>query len=311
MPDDVDILKDFVSDNCSEPKRQVLRNGLHGLRRIHANRAWEDWLTVLQAFTAITEDIINELKASGDLDDTVDIVDIHNVDTSKGSPFQRRFLPRWEKYEALLGGNQKPLTKSERANLRELVKTPAVLTWYNGLTDHRQRQLTHPNRVIAAWKAANRSGADEETKPSLAKTQQRVILDQELTETRQHIALLQSALEDHDWNAASEINDVAQALIRKLRSRSAREQAAVIRMLADDLGFGDALALLTRKPAHPGSAGLADLDDNVLWLLKGSARHRLNRRRQGQRQGKSNKSHHRFPPINAAKKSRLSPFGRP
>ena len=307
MPDDVDILKDFVSDNCSEPKRQVLRNGLHGLRRIHANRAWEDWLTVLQAFTAITEDIINELKASGDLDHTVDI---HNVDTSKGSPFQRRFLPRWEKYEALLGGNQKPLTKSERANLRELVKTPAVLTWYNGLTDHRQRQLTHPNRVIAAWKAANRSGADEETKPSLAKTQQRVILDQELTETRQHIALLQSALEDHDWNAASEINDVAQALIRKLRSRSAREQAAVIRMLADDLGFGDALALLTRKPAHPGSAGLADLDDNVLWLLKGSARHRLNRRRQGQRKGKSNKSHHRFPAVNAAKKSRPSPFGR-
>src|SRR5262245_47977900 len=71
-----------------------------------ADRGWEDWQSLLQAFTLLTEDIVDELKAEEMIDEGVDF---RTISTEKGSSFQKRFLPRWESYEALLGANHKPL----------------------------------------------------------------------------------------------------------------------------------------------------------------------------------------------------------
>ena len=239
-------LAGFVGASYSQTKRAVLMNGLRGLRRVQANRAWEDWLSVLNAFTVLTEDCVTELKESGSLDAAVDF---RSVDTAKGSPFQRSFLPRWERFEALLGANHKPLTKGERGNLRELVKNPKVLVWYAGLKPERQRQLTHPNRIILGWKSANRSPSDEATKPSLPATQQRIIsaLDDDLAETKKRVTELQSKLDDHDWNAAAEIDQLVNALTTKLRTRTASEQFALLETLAQTMGFADIIKSLARR----------------------------------------------------------------
>ena len=238
----------FVNAAYPQGKRDILLNGLRGLRRIHAGRAWEDWLSVLGAFTMLTEEVVTELQTKEILGPDCDF---RSVDTTKGSPFQRRFLPRWEDYEALLGSNHKSLSKAERGNLRELVKNPAILVWYAGLAPHRQRQMMHPNRVITAWKAANRSGAEEAAKPTLAKAQQRIILEQDdtIAVRNKRIAEYQKQLEDHDWNAAQELDQLTTALLKKLKTRSALEQAKLIKRIANDLGFADVLAVLSRRPS--------------------------------------------------------------
>ena len=235
----------FVNATYPQNKRDVLLNGLRGLRRIHAGRGWEDWLAVLNAFTMLTEEVVAELQAKKLLPPDVDF---RSVDTSKGTPFQKRFLPRWEAYEALLGGNHKDLSKGERGNLRELVKNPAILIWHAGLAPHRQRQMAHPNRVITAWKSANRSGTEEALKPTLAKTQQRIILEQDgaLAESNKRISALQKQFEDHDWNAAQELDQLTTALVKKLKTRTAREQAAPLKQLGESLGFADMLKVLGR-----------------------------------------------------------------
>ena len=238
----------FVNAAYPQTRRDVLLNGLRGLRRIHAGRGWEDWLSVLGAFTMLTEEVVDELHSRGIV---AKDCDFRSVDTTKGTPFQQRFLPRWESYEALLGGNHKPLSKAERGNLRELVKSPQILVWHAGLAPHRQRQMVHPNRVITAWKAANRSGSEEAAKPTLAKLQARVILEQDdtIAAKNRRITELSQQLEDHDWNAAQELDALVRSLSKKLKTRNAREQAMLLRRLADDMGFADVLTVLSRRPA--------------------------------------------------------------
>jgi hypothetical protein len=99
------VLQSFVPGHCPERKRSVLYNGLRGLKRVQADRAWEDWQMILNAFYIITEDVAAEVNEPNP----------RNVDTSKGSPFQRKFLARWEQFEALLGGNHKPLGTSNNS----------------------------------------------------------------------------------------------------------------------------------------------------------------------------------------------------
>jgi len=245
LPTNLLATSGFVNAAYPQTRRDVLFNGLKALRRIHGGRAWEDWQSVLNAFTMLTEEIVDELKAKNVLPPEVDF---RSVDTGKGTPFQKRFLPRWESYEALLGGNHKDLSKGERGNLRELVKNPAILVWHAGLAPHRQRQMVHPNRIITAWKAANRSGSEEAATPTLPKLQQRVIHEQDdaLAESKKRIKELQKQLEDHDWDAAQEIDQLTTALLRKLKTRSAREQAMLLKRLSDSLGFADVLKVLGR-----------------------------------------------------------------
>ena len=151
--------------------------------------------------------------------------------------------------------NDKPLTKAERFNLRELVRNSAILMWYAGLAPHKQRQLTHPNRIIVAWKAANRSATGDDAKPSLAKTQQRIILqqDEEIAGHKQRVTTMQALLEDRDWKAAEHIEDKVAALGKELRTRNAGEQVRAVRLLADRLGItADLLKLLMRKSKGGG-----------------------------------------------------------
>src|SRR5262249_58813861 len=86
------VLQDFVPADYPKNRRNVLVEGLRALLRIHRQRGWEDWLSVLNAFTLITQEVCAEIGEA----------DFRNVDTGRGSPFQTRFLPRWQQYEALL-----------------------------------------------------------------------------------------------------------------------------------------------------------------------------------------------------------------
>jgi hypothetical protein len=74
------ILRGFVPANYSQTKGAVLCNELRALKRIHGNRVWEDWLCLLHAFALLTKEIATEVGEK----------DPRNVNTTKGSPFQRR-----------------------------------------------------------------------------------------------------------------------------------------------------------------------------------------------------------------------------
>jgi hypothetical protein len=240
------VLQDFVPANYPQTKRNILIEALRGLKRIHQQREWEDWQSVLAAFTLITEEVAAEIGEP----------DIRNVDSGKGSPFQTRFLPRWERFEALLGGNFKPLSRGERSYLRELVKHPEALEWRGKREPHQQRGLTHPNRVITAWRAATRD-KNPDAKPSLATTQQRVIVEQDekLELHRKTITDLRAQLDDHEWNYDDEVGELLLTLATKIKNRSTTDQITALAVLLKALGWSNelftAMARLTRSAPKP------------------------------------------------------------
>jgi hypothetical protein len=132
-----------------ESRLQVLMNGLASFRRIQSGRRdFAHWRTLYDAYLVLTMDTLAELQAKGEIPDSVTYRD---VDTTKGSPFQRVFLPRWEAFENLVP-NVKALTKVERKILRELVREPKILAWREAIAPERQWALTHPYRLIEAYR---------------------------------------------------------------------------------------------------------------------------------------------------------------
>src|SRR5262249_13857382 len=130
--------------------------------------------------------------------------------------------------------------------------------WRSTLTQPRQRGLTHPNRVVQGYNAANREkNPDPDAKPSLATTQHRVIIEQDekLETHRKTITELRAELDDHEWNYDDEVGELLLTLVAKIRNHSVKEQVSALAVLLRALGWSDevfeAMGRLIRAAPKP------------------------------------------------------------
>lgn len=243
-----DVLLDFVPADYPQNKRAILIEGLYCLQRIHQQRGYDDWLGLLAAFTLITQEVCAELHEP----------DFRNVRTAKGTPFQTRFLPRWERYEALLPGNCKPLSRAERGNLRDLVRHPEILEWRAAQGEHIQRGMTHPNRLINTWKAQQRAKTAKpvaakptDTKPPVGSTDDVEVatLRRQLEQANARVAELQ-VTHNADTARIRELEDKV-AIFRSMTTNKLPENVAELvahKRVWDEVRKVEAAA---RKAAQP------------------------------------------------------------
>jgi hypothetical protein len=223
------VLHDFVPADYPQRKREILINGLVSLRNIHRQREFEDWRMLLAAFELITQEVCAELNEP----------DFRAVLTKKGTPFQKRFQPRWERYEALLPGNYKPLSRSERGNLRELVRHPEILEWRTTLAENKQRGMTHPNRLVTAWKASQRDQKDPDAAEESPTDRIIKDLDQRIEDDAKLIDKLKSVIDEHEWNSNEAIGEIITTLAFKMRNQSIHERVTTTEKLLRALGWNE------------------------------------------------------------------------
>jgi hypothetical protein len=233
--DDAD-LRAFVPSNYSPLKFTILRNGLTALRHIKADRTWEAWMESLAALRTLAEDLFDELDGEverGDLEDPT---------------HKSRLRKRWDRYEALAqrrGENVEPLSDQEYWALRYVLMHPEVAAWRAMQDGPKQRKLNHPNNVITKWKAAIRSRNRDPDKPTLAGVLQKDLIatEEELIRVTKERDRLKNETE---WAIPEQLAELRTAFVKTLRTCSAREQAAMLRGVADDLGFTDVVRTLVR-----------------------------------------------------------------
>jgi hypothetical protein len=191
--------------------------GHEALRRVKGDGLFEDWIVIGQAQTVITAEACAEIG-----------VDAWDGDNKR---LVRAFHTRWEKYEAE-GGNDTPLSKQERHDLRKVMENLSeIIKWRATLDSPRRRRINHPHAVLCAWKAAtkprqpprrSRQTVTRKNEQLEARVQE---LEEELASAREVPPVAPELPEPTDT-----IDDHVAALVRLLKGRS---QAAVERVLAN------------------------------------------------------------------------------
>jgi hypothetical protein len=127
-----------------DDEQRILAAGRDCLARLLNDQTYEDWRGVGAALLVITRQTLAELELEAEDWDPDD----------KG--LVREFDLNWRRYEAAAGSNHKPLSRTERWALRQLMTNPQIHAWRANLDPELQRSLTHPNTVVTAWKREGR-----------------------------------------------------------------------------------------------------------------------------------------------------------
>ena len=230
-------LGDFVDSNYPERKRRILEKGLRCLWNIHQQRDWSYWSGTINAARIIAEEVCSRHKLDLGPD----------LDTGKGSVFQTRFLPRWEKYEDLARArsNHPPISSGERSFMLFLIKNPEALRWRENQLPQRQRKMLHPSSVVAGYRAALREQEAEKT----LTPKDRLIseLDQRHESDAKTIRELKRRLDDHEWDHRDEVTQLIATLTVKLRNHKVDDQVFAIEQMLANLGWtGSTLDALNR-----------------------------------------------------------------
>jgi hypothetical protein len=212
----------------SDEHQLILDQGLAALRRINADKSWEDWKMVGAALTVITEAAVAQAKSGPWHRDNKSAV--------------RMFNGLWDHYQNGDGTNHKPLSSSERTQLRFVMDHPEVEQWRDTLDSTKRRSLNHPNAVVNAWKKATQAPDAAKTQARQAKTDVLVELEKELADTKK---ALSQALRDAEWRATDNLSEAEGAVVALLRDAGTPIKIDFAKRLLARLGITD----ISLKPA--------------------------------------------------------------
>jgi hypothetical protein len=220
----------------SEEQQIVLDLGLKALHRINADKTWDDWKQVGAALKVITEGAVAQAKSGPWHRDNKTAV--------------RMFNGLWEHYEHSDGSNHKPLSSSERTQLRFVMDHPEVELWRDTLDGTKRRKLNHPNAVVNAWRAATQTPENAERKTT-TKDDVLVRLEQELAEA---LKQLKHAKREAELVAPSNLAKAEDAMVTQLANVGITKKIETFRRVASRVGIADLTKLLApelrRKRAY-------------------------------------------------------------
>jgi hypothetical protein len=210
----------------SEEQQIILDVGLKALHRINADKTWDDWKQVGAALKVITEGAVAQAKSGPWHRDNKTAV--------------RMFNGLWEHYEHSDGSNHKPLSSSERTQLRFVMDHPEVEAWRDTLDGTKRRKLNHPNAVVNAWRAATQTPENAERKTA-TKDDVLVRLEQELAEA---LKQLKHAKREAEWAAPSNLAKAEDAMVTQLANVGITKKIETFRRVASRVGIADLTKLL-------------------------------------------------------------------
>jgi hypothetical protein len=220
----------------SEEQQIILDLGLKALDRINADKTWDDWKQVGAALKVITEGAVAQAKSGPWHRDNKTAV--------------RMFNGLWEHYETSDGSNHKPLSSSERTQLRFVMDHPEVEVWRDTLDGTKRRKLNHPNAVVNAWRTATQTPENAERKTT-TKDDVLVRLEQELAEA---LKQLKHAKREAEWVAPSNLAKAEDAMVTQLSNVGITKKIETFRRVASRAGIADLTKLLApelrRKRTH-------------------------------------------------------------
>jgi hypothetical protein len=214
----------------SDEHQLILDLGLKALHRINADKSWDDWKQVGAAVKVITEAAVEQAKSGPWHRDNKSAV--------------RMFNGLWEHYEASDGSNHKPLSSSERTQLRFIMDHPEVEVWRSTLDSTKRRSLNHPNAVVSAWRKATQTPDAKTARAARERTDVIIELEKELAEKDK---ALKQALREQEWRAPENLERAEEAVVAQLKNASTTHKIATAKRLLTRLGITDINKLL--KPA--------------------------------------------------------------
>lgn len=116
---------------------EILNAGRSALYRLKSDRTYEDWRAVGKVMLLMTVRAAITLGRNK--------VDPEDTEVTK---LATKWFVAWEQEG---GSNLRPLSKSERWELRELIFNPEIDAFYLALPDDKRRRLNHPNAIINAY----------------------------------------------------------------------------------------------------------------------------------------------------------------
>jgi hypothetical protein len=211
----------------SEEQQIILDLGLAALRRINADKTWEDWKQVGEALKIITEGAVAQAKSGPWHRDNKAAV--------------RMFNGLWEHYERSDGSNHKPLSSSERTALRFVMDHPKVEVWRDTLDGTKRRQLNHPNAIVNAWRKATQTPDQESVRRASEKEDVLIELERKLAEAEKQ---LKRAKRDSEWAAPENLAKAEEAMVAQLANVSITKKIEAFRRVAARAGISDLTKLL-------------------------------------------------------------------
>jgi hypothetical protein len=221
----------------SEEQQLILDQGLAALRRINADKSWDDWKMVGAAVRVITEAAVEQAKSGAWHRDNKSAV--------------RMFNGLWEHYEASDGSNHKPLSSSERTQLRFIMDHPEVEQWRNTLDNTKRRSLNHPNAVVSAWRKATQTPDAKTARAARERTDVIIELEKDLAEKDK---ALKQALREQEWRAPENLERAEEAVVAQLKNASTAHKIATAKRLLARLGITDINKLLKPTPRRRRTA---------------------------------------------------------
>ena len=200
------------------------------MRRINADKTWEDWKQVGAAVKVITEAAVEQAKSGPWHRDNKAAV--------------RMFNGLWDHYESSDGSNHKPLSSSERTQLRFIIDHPEIEVWRNTLDSTKRRGLNHPNAVVSAWRKATQTPNEKTARAAREKADIVIELEKELADAKR---ALHQAMRDKEWSEPETLAKAEDALVARLHNASAAHKIDVAKRLLTRLGITDISKAL--KPA--------------------------------------------------------------
>jgi hypothetical protein len=206
----------------SEEQEIILDLGLKALRRINSGKSWLDWMSVADAVGVITEFAVADANSGPWHRDNKRAVRAFNI--------------LWEDYEKSEGSNYKPLSSSERTQLRFIKDHPEVEVWRATLDTTKQRALNHPNAVVSAWRKATQTPDANRTAVKKEKQDIVVALELELADTKTKLRHAQSAAE---WTAPDTLIKAEDVHVEKLANEPIAARLEHAKRFLTRLGIAD------------------------------------------------------------------------
>jgi hypothetical protein len=216
----------------SADQQAKLDMGLSALRRINSGKTWEDWMAVGEAMKVVTEFAVERADAGAWHRDNKKVI--------------RLFNQMWDAFQRSEGNNDKPLSSSERTQLRFVMDHPEIEDWRNTLDSTKRRSLNHPNAVVSAWRAATQTPDEEKT--AIKKAKADVFVEQSQTIAKLERELVQ-AKRDKEWSAPLNLGAAEDAMVAQLDGVGTAAKIDSAKRLLARLGITDISKALAPKLA--------------------------------------------------------------
>jgi hypothetical protein len=211
----------------SQDQQLKLDMGLSALRRINTGKTWDDWMQIGEALKVVTEFAVDRAGSGPWHRDNKSAIRVFNA--------------MWDEYQRSEGNNEKPLSSSERTQLRFIMDHPQIEVWRNTLDSTKRRSLNHPNAVVSAWRKATQTPDATRARAKKAKADMVVELhDTIATLTKE----LTQAKRNSEWNAPDNLGKAEDAIVSQLSKAGVGAKIESAKRMLARLGISDISKML-------------------------------------------------------------------